>query len=1559
MGRKTGVTRAKSILFVLLAAGCGDKTEQMMQPPPSFPQIEVFEADRMVISEGEAVVLRYRVSSADTVSISPNILVEDARLEAEVNTGPLAETTVYTLVARSEFGTTERSLVITVGFVDDVRIVEFTADPPIVAPGSPATLRWATENAVQVQLSVEGGGVLQPMAELTGQAQVQPDADTVYILTALGGKSPVEARVQVLVGVQPQVRSFVANPSQITGGSSTLEWEATGAETVTLRTMDGQVLVENAPLVGTHSVSPAMTTSYMLVATNSVGSDVQSATVEVLPPGSPRILTFTVTPQTLPGPGSVTITWSTADADVIDLRADGMSVQTFPRTPSGMIDLPLTQTTVLELRAENDQETSTDAVTVTVGTPDTAPPQIQHNPVADGQAEGSDVTVFATITDADSGVDSATLFYRQQGAASFSSVAMADQGNDRFQAQIPAVAPAGVEYYIFAADAAATPNNASEPAGAPANLHAFTVAPDDQAPPVVMHTPIAADQIEASAVMISAQITDMSGLSSVQLFYKPQSQALYTSVQMNGSGDTYTAQIPAGSVVPPGVDYYLEAVDAAMPGNQARAPATAPTTPHAFSVTALDLTSPAIAHTPIAGGQQAGSAVTVSADVTDTTGVAGVTLYYRAQGGGAFTSMIMSGAGPTRTAQIPGAAVSVPGVEYYIEASDTAVPANVGTVPASAPGLPYGFTVTPVDNAPPTISHTPVQDGIAPGQALTVSADVVDASGVAIVDLFYRTQGAPMFSQVSMNGAGSYTAQIPAAAVQAPGVEYYVRAADASPAGNSATLPATAPQVVFSASTGGLEMEPNNSAAQASLLLGPGQLTNIGLGALSNNADRDFWIIDVPMGAERYTVSVEATSGGVGLCPSGDTFLTLFASDGTTVLVADDSDGTNGCSFLNPVADTGMRALAPGRYYLAIEEDGNNNTFGSYELRASMTPAACGNGLLETGAGEQCDDSNTNAADGCSPSCAWETVGSFTAPGAALPGAITPAGDADFFMVTIGQGQFLSAFTSDGGAGCPGDTVLELYGADGVTQLGGDDDDGTSNCSRIDPNTDGWAANMAAGTYFLRVRAFSINATIPNYTLTVSITDNLCGNGALEGTETCDDGNAADFDGCSAQCQYELEGTAMGAGASFSGALNPAGNIDWFAVVVPQGYSVRAETFAPTDGQCLAGNDTVIRLWQSDRTTEIIEDDDGGSSRCSLIDPQNDVAARDLAAGTYYLSVEDYNNNDTISAYVLNVAIQAPVCGDAIISGAEQCDDGNTAASDGCDASCQYEGNAEAEPNNDIASATALLTAGTFNAQVVGSLQLATDSDFYSIEVPAGAHVFAEIAGTDGGCPVDTTLRLRTAAGTSLVSDNADGPGSCGRVSPGADSGARDLAAGTYYLEVDNGGSLDTSAYVLTVRVLTPGCGDMYLEMTEACDDGNTMDGDGCSAMCTFEQAEAEPNDTAMAPQAVTGAIRMIDGSINAAGDEDWFAVTVPQNARLSASTHSGGLDQCNGDSVLDIFDPTGMTSLANDDLDGPGSCSKIDPDEAGGLAAGTYLIRVRAFNGTATFNYALSFEIR
>jgi hypothetical protein len=84
--------------------------------------------------------------------------------------------------------------------------------------------------------------------------------------------------IVVPVGVtQPVVDSFYASPGQIVpGGSSTLSWSVSGAETVTVAPAIG-----NVALSGTRVVLPTNTTTYTLTATNVIGTVTATAQVVV------------------------------------------------------------------------------------------------------------------------------------------------------------------------------------------------------------------------------------------------------------------------------------------------------------------------------------------------------------------------------------------------------------------------------------------------------------------------------------------------------------------------------------------------------------------------------------------------------------------------------------------------------------------------------------------------------------------------------------------------------------------------------------------------------------------------------------------------------------------------------------------------------------------------------------------------------------------------------------------------------------------------------------------------------------------------------------------------------------------------------------------------------------------------------------------------------------------------------------------------------------------------------------------------------------------------------
>ena len=429
---------------------------------------------------------------------------------------------------------------------------------------------------------------------------------------------------------------------------------------------------------------------------------------------------------------------------------------------------------------------------------DVTGPQVTHTPVLDGQLAGADVVVTATVVD-DSGVNSVTLYHRASTPGAEWVVLPMEAGGGAWSATIggAAVGEAGVDYYIIAVDDSPAANQSAEPAAGADAPHSFTVVPADETGPQVTHTPVGDGQAEGAPVLIAAEVTDASGLAAVVMAYRAPGGS-FTELAMSPSvGATFVAEIPAGSVVAPAVEYYLKATDASPAANEATSPAGAPTGVHTFTVAAADETGPQIAHTPVADGQPEGKDVGILADVTDPGGVATVTLLYRPSGSGAFSSVEMTLDAGSWQGAVPGFAVGTGGVDYLIKAVDAA--GNVSYHPTSAPGTPHSFSVTPADDAPPALGHTPISGAQEAGLAVDIEASAVDETGVASVTLYYRPVGSGSYSSVDLELVdGTWSAAIPGFAVVVGGVEYYLAAVDSSEAANAATLPAAAPDSVYS-----------------------------------------------------------------------------------------------------------------------------------------------------------------------------------------------------------------------------------------------------------------------------------------------------------------------------------------------------------------------------------------------------------------------------------------------------------------------------------------------------------------------------------------------------------------------------------------------------------------------------------------------------------------------------------------------------------------------------------------------------------------------------------------
>lgn len=132
------------------------------------------------------------------------------------------------------------------------------------------------------------------------------------------------------------------------------------------------------------------------------------------------------------------------------------------------------------------------------------------------------------------------------------------------------------------------------------------------------------------------------------------------------------------------------------------------------------------------------------------------------------------------------------------------------------------------------------------------------------------------------------------------------------------------------------------------------------------------------------------------------------------------------------------------------------------------TAAVCGDGTLNASAGEQCDDGNTVAGDGCSASCVLETCGN---------GIVDPGEECD-------DGAGNSDTLADA---CRTDCTNAACG-DGVT-------DTVETCDDAGESP----------------------------TCDADCTAAVCGDGTLNASaaEQCDDGNAVGGDGCSAMCLVE------------------------------------------------------------------------------------------------------------------------------------------------------------------------------------------------------------------------------------------------------------------------------------------------------------------------------------------------------------------------------------------------------------------------------------------------------
>jgi hypothetical protein len=349
-------------------------------------------------------------------------------------------------------------------------------------------------------------------------------------------------------------------------------------------------------------------------------------------------------------------------------------------------------------------------------------PVINHVAISGDQPAGVAVTITAQVTDTD-GVQAVSVYYQAPHAGSWNSIPLTLGATaDTYEGQIPATAVVSpsVNYYLEATDR--TGKASHLPADAPTTSYSFNVGggSGDTDGPVISHVKIQDGRPMGSTVTASATVTDATGVGTVTCYYRHQGDTDWIPMTMalttQGSGK-YSANFPIQVIMPEAVEYYLEAIDTAPAHNRSTLPKTAPDEIYSFTVSHGDETGPVITHTPIADGQPENRPVAVVARIEDTTGIGRAEVNYRTHGTTTWTTLAMTQSGTTGqwSAIIPATAATSAGVDYYIEAEDTAPLQNVSRAPDTAPDTPYTFTTAPETCVVPPLASESFEAGIFPG----------------------------------------------------------------------------------------------------------------------------------------------------------------------------------------------------------------------------------------------------------------------------------------------------------------------------------------------------------------------------------------------------------------------------------------------------------------------------------------------------------------------------------------------------------------------------------------------------------------------------------------------------------------------------------------------------------------------------------------------------------------------------------------------------------------------------------------------------------------------------
>ena len=330
----------------------------------------------------------------------------------------------------------------------------------------------------------------------------------------------------------------------------------------------------------------------------------------------------------------------------------------------------------------------------------------------------------------------------------------------------------------------------------------------------------------------------------------------------------------------------------------------------------------------------------------------------------------------------------------------------------------------------------------------------------------------------------------------------------------------------------------------------------------------------------------------------------------------------------------------------------------------------------------------------------------------------------------------------------------------------------------------------------------------------------LCGNEMVDPGEECDDGNTINGDGCSSACMNE--GGGQGGGCM--------SNDDCPQLEVCNNSNGMCE---PT--MCQVGNQS-LSLGQSVCSDSAFNPPPNSETVVACTTQIDGHSPWSYALGYCQHDISSFCifDSNTTMAY-------CSICGNSMLEGPEQCDDGNTVNGDGCSDTCMNEGGGQGGGGG-------VCNPCMGNSECPGGAQQCVMGCCdCGLNTPCNANnpcpqgqfcdqgCCSPNGGGGGNCGLNASCMVNADCPQGQLCDQSSfcctpgGGGQCG-------NGMTEQGE-----ECDDGNSENQDA--CTNMCMNAACGDGvvclgWLQCTEQCDDGNTVNGDGCSGVCMVECIE-------------------------------------------------------------------------------------------------------------------------